>query len=699
MASEDITIGLVGAGYIAGWHADALRMVPGVRLAAVCDPSRSAADALATAHGAQAFDSLEEMLQAGVCDAVHILTPPALHAPLTIAALEAGLHVLVEKPFATSTTEAQAMQKAAEKAGRRLGVNHNFLGLPSYHRLRRAMADGLIGRVDQAAIHWHFPLQPLRTGPFGLWMLQSRDNLMLELGPHLHAFAHDLFGPLHDIDCRLLRPVTLPTGCTLPQGWRVQARAGDTELTLSASLTEGADDRSVTLRGVAGRARLDFAADTLIVQRGNASDIILNPLRAEMTQAGVHLREGARNAWVQLRSLNRRQPYALGFEGVFNAFYGAIRSGAAAPKSIDANGAVAVMQDIDALRASLPPAPARPQPAAPATGVPDALVIGGTGFLGRELVRQLTAKGQHVAVLSRARANPFAGMEGQVTMIAASLQDEDALAKAMSGIRTVYHLAKAEAQSWDTYLKNDVEVTERLARAALQAGVARFIYTGTIASYDASNPAQTITEDTPFGDMSARNLYARSKALCESRLMALHRDRGLPLVIARPGIVVGAGGPFQHWGIGRWHGAGAVRIWGNGRNKLPFVLNEDVAQALVLMSDKEGIEGQSFNLVGPPMLSARDWFAAIAQQTGTRISVAGGNLTLFWAGDMVKFTLKRHVLRRGGLTRPQLRDWRSRAHLAQFSNARACAELGWVPEDDRARFQRRAIDAQALFGF
>lgn len=700
MTDKELRVGLVGAGYIADWHASSLHRVPGVRLVGICDPALSAAEALASSHGARAFSSLSEMMAAVQCDAVHVLTPPHLHAPLAIEALEAGAHVLVEKPFATSLAEAEAMCAAAGKAGRRIGVNHNFLGLPAYQRLRQAMQDGLIGRVDQASVHWHYPLQPLRTGPFGMWMLQSAENLMLELGPHLHAFVQDLFGPMEDVDLRLIRPVTLPTGRVLPQGWRVQGRAGVTEVTLSVSLTEGADDRALRLRGVAGSAELDFAKDRLILSRGNASDIIVNPLRVELAQAGAHLREGLRNAFVQARSLNRRQPYALGFEGLFGGFYRALRKGAELPDACSGVAACAVMREIEGLRGCIPERYRR-ELAAPvmASGKPDALVIGGTGFLGRELVRQLVAEGQRVGVLSRAKSNPFAGLEDRVTLVTAGLQDEAALRDAMAGMGCVYHLAKAEESSWDGYLKNDVAVTERLARAALGAGVGRFIYSGTIASYDASNPAQVITEDTPFGDMAARNLYARSKALCEERLLALHRAEGLPLVIARPGIVVGPGGPLQHWGIGRWHGAGAVRIWGNGQNKLPFVLNEDVARGLVLMAGAEGVEGHSFNLVGPPLLSARGWFDAIATQTGTRIEVAGGNLTAFWAGDQVKYALKRYVMGRKGATRGSLRDWRSRAHLARFSNRAACEGLGWQPEADAARFVARAIAPEAMFGF
>ncbi|MDD7971438.1 NAD-dependent epimerase/dehydratase family protein [Roseinatronobacter alkalisoli] len=699
MPQRELTVGLVGAGYIAQWHANVLAQIPGVRLVGVCDPAVTAAQGLAQAHGAQAFDSLDAMMATCGCDAVHILTPPHLHEPLALQALGHGAHVLVEKPFALSVSSARAMVDAARGADRRIAVNHNFLGLPAYRRLRAAMDQGVVGRVDQARIHWHFPLQPLRTGPFGLWMLQSPENLMLELGPHLHAFAYDLFGPLQDMSLRLSRPVTLPTGVELPQGWCVQGRAGGTEITLSASLVEGADDRSLSLRGAAGAARLDFASDTLIIDRANTSDIVLNPLRAEVARAGAHLREGLRNAAVQARSLNRRQPYALGFEGVFAAFYSAISRDEPVPAAFCGESAVAVMQDLEHVTAQLPARPAaRPAPAADPSR-PEVLVIGGTGFLGRELVAQLAAAGKRVGVLSRARANPFAGLDGQVQMVAASVHDRDALQQAMAGVECVYHLARAEEATWDGYLKNDVGVTENLARAALGAGVKRFVYTGTIASYDASRPERTITEDTDFGDMSRRNLYARSKALCEARLLALHRSDGLPLVIARPGIVVGPGGPLQHWGIGRWHGAGAVRIWGNGRNTLPFVLNEDVARALVLMAQKDGIDGQSFNLVGPPLLSAQDWFDAIAAHTGTRIAVSKGNLVLFWGMDWVKYTLKRYALGRGGLEQPLLADWRSRAHLSPFANSRACQVLGWAPEADRAAFIRKALDPQALFGF
>ena len=268
----------------------------------------------------------------------------------------------------------------------------------------------------------------------------------------------------------------------------------------------------------------------------------------------------------------------------------------------------------------------------------------------------------------------------------------------MEGIDTVFNLAKSMDKTWEAALKNDVGTAVRVAEACMEAGVKRLIYTGTIASYDMSDPKQVITEETDFGDIENRNLYARSKAECERRQMAMYREVGLPLVIARPGIVVGAGGPLQHWGIGRWHGAGAVRLWGDGTHNLPFVLADDVSDGLIRMMEQDEAVGKSFNLIGEPMLSGRDYFDAIHDRLGARIQVSSSSLEALWLSDGVKFGLKRYALRRKGVVRPSLADWRSRAHLSQFDNSYPKQVLGWKPEADREKFLTAAIDQAGLFG-
>ncbi|MEP1255416.1 MAG: Gfo/Idh/MocA family oxidoreductase, partial [Alphaproteobacteria bacterium] len=247
-----IRAALLGAGYIADWHAGAILATPGVDLVAVCDTSQSAAVALAETYGIAPYSDLTTMLEAGICDAVHIVTPPQSHRALAETCLNAGQHVLVEKPVALSGPDTQAIHDAAQTAGRIFSAGHNFLGTPGYERLRTAHETGQLGRVAAAEINWHFPLAPLRSGPFGLWLLRDPNNLLLELGPHLFAFAVDLFGPLDIEHVSLSKSIALPGDTTRPQSLRILAKAGDVAVTINLSLVETMDDRSLTLHGSTG---------------------------------------------------------------------------------------------------------------------------------------------------------------------------------------------------------------------------------------------------------------------------------------------------------------------------------------------------------------------------------------------------------------------------------------------------------------
>lgn len=696
--SKVTRVGIIGAGYIADWHADAIAATAGAELVCVVDPNTAAANAFGAARGVEVFGSVGEMLAAGACDAVHILTPPDSHFAVAQECLAGGLHLLVEKPVALSQAEVAALNATAKAKGVQLAAGHNFLGLPSYNRLKAKLATGELGRVCDAQINWCFPLAPLRAGPYGLWLMRDTRNLLLELGPHLFAFCQDLFGSPEILHLELSCPVALPDGRIRPQSWRILARAGEVDITFHIALTETYDDRSVTLRGSSAMARLDYANDTLVVAGSNASDLVLNPLRRALGQSWAYMREGGVNALRQLVSLNQRAPYGLSFAGMCDEIYGAIAENRALKARFSAESAEAVMGAIEAVLERLPAEAPRKTPRGKPK--PTALVIGGTGFIGRALTRRLAEGGTHVRVLSRGRIGPFEDIADKVETVAVSLRDEAALCAAMQGIKEVYHLAKSDDKTWEAALENDVAVTERIARAAHAAGVSRLVYTGTIASYDMSDPAQSITEETGFGpDMAARNIYARSKAECERRLMALHRDKGLPVTIARPGIVLGAGGPLQHWGIGRWHGAGAVKIWGNGKNTLPFVLRDDVVEGLILMARTPAALGESFNLIGEPMLTARGYFAAIHETLGAKILLSNGPIWAFYAADAVKFFLKTKVLRRKGLARPSYADWKSRAHLSPFDTRKPKRVLGWQPEADRAEFVRKAVTEAGLFGF
>ena len=697
-----MNVGFLGAGYIAAWHAEALKRVEGARLSAVCDLSENAAASLASAFGAEkTYTTLDAMLADPAIDAVHVLTPPQAHVDPARAIIAAGKHLFVEKPLALTRIEADALDVEARANNVKLGVNHNFLMLPSYERLRRDVDRGVIGAIDAFSAAWRFTLPPMRSGPFGLWMLREPTNILFEIAPHVFAFAADLFGDIDVTDVTLRYPIETPGGGVCYQGWRISGVAGETALTLDLSFIEGDDDRSVSVRGLGASARVDYAQDTYELRKAAMGEIVIAPFAAEAGLGAQRLKNAVSNAARQLSSLNSLAPYGLSITRACQSFYRSIADATPVDDRLSAARAAsaigAIEQTAAKARAQIPPRTEIVAPASPPS--PQVLVIGGTGFIGRRLVERLADDGVAVRVFSRGRGAGFERPDGRVSVFTGDLKSPTDLAAAMDGVETVFHLARADEKTWDGYLKNDVAVTRGIGEACLAAGVKRLIYTGTIDSYDAGQPDRPITEDTPFDEnLEERNLYARSKAACEAVLKELEAQKGLNLVIVRPGIVIGKRGPLQHWGVAMWRGATACTLWGDGRNILPFVSVDDTADGLVRAMTTENIDGRSFNLIGEPMLTARDYFAEIEKANGVKMRAEPTPIWKYFAMDVAKYWAKRLLARKKNLTRPTLRDWRSRAQLSPFRNDAAKDALGWAPQADREAFVHETIVDANLFG-
>ena len=700
MTNPRLRVGLLGAGYILDAHAKALRCLPNVDITAVCDVSRSRAEAAAQAHGiAGVYTDLAEMLSSGV-DAVHVLVPPQLHVDLTRQILEAGVHAFVEKPMGLSSAACDELAVLADARGVQLGVNHNFLFLPSYERLRQQVRNGTIGSLDHVDLRWLYPLGLIQFGPYNNWMLRAEANLVFELAPHLIAFLLDLVGPLDDLQAKASLPIELPGNQRVFRHWSVTGHRGATGVSLELSVRPGQPDRSVRLRGYAASAELDFERDTLRVDESHSNSALFDALGTSR-RARVALRKQARaNFRRQFVATLKKRPAANPFLGSIArsvaAFYEGIATGAMDERLTGRFGAEVIRtceRIVTDAGAATAPRPA-PTPVAPANGKATVLVVGGTGFIGKRLVRDLLAAGHGVRVLSRSRASALYGLEGLGVEIAeGALRDRQAVDRALEGIEVVYHLAKADGQRWADYLENDVEPTRVLAEAALAAGVRRFVYTGTIDSYDSASAAKTIDNTTPVDPaIVRRNHYARSKAACESLLMDLHRDKGLPVVIFRPGIVIGEGCPPAHWGVGMFHSDTRVQYWGDGNHKLPFVLVDDVASALVLGMDKPGIEGQSFLLTDAPLLSAREYVAALSKAAGTVVRAVPTPIWKFFLVDLVKEAAK-NAIRHANRKRPSWHDWACRSHAARYDNRQTCEVLGWRPAGVREVMEEKGVAA------
>ena len=183
MASKNILrVAIIGTGFGAV-HARAYNKHPRVELVAVAGRDAKKTKAFAKEHGiAAAYSDWREMLATERLDAISIVTPNALHEEMSIAALQAGCHVLCEKPLAPTAKAAKRIIRAAKSARKQLAVNFPFRFDPCLCEVKRLIDSGALGRIYYLKSRWLRP-RGLPTGWFSE-AAQSGGGALLDIGVH-----------------------------------------------------------------------------------------------------------------------------------------------------------------------------------------------------------------------------------------------------------------------------------------------------------------------------------------------------------------------------------------------------------------------------------------------------------------------------------------------------------------------------------
>ncbi|MFD0680685.1 MULTISPECIES: Gfo/Idh/MocA family protein [unclassified Paenibacillus] len=241
-----LKIGVIGCGSIARKrHLPEYALLPNVEIAAFCDPNEERANEMATLYGAAAYTDYRELLRHEGLDAVSVCTPNALHAPISIAALEAGKHVLCEKPMAVSAEEGEAMIAAAEKAGKWLMIGHNQRLMLPHRKAKEILASGVLGRVltfrsafghggpetwsIEGAEGWFFKKELAFIGAMGDLGVHKADLLRYLLGEEIIEVG-GFVGTLHkqntDVDDNAVCVLKTESGVigTLAASWTYKAK-------------------------------------------------------------------------------------------------------------------------------------------------------------------------------------------------------------------------------------------------------------------------------------------------------------------------------------------------------------------------------------------------------------------------------------------------------------------------------------------
>ena len=544
--NRPLRVAFVGAGQMARHHLSAISRLQATQIVGVHDRVTPRAEEFAAVAQAPAFPSIDAMCVEARPDVVHVCTPPAMHFAAARAALDRGAHVYVEKPFALTTADAEALLSLARVRGRLVCAGHQLLRDRAFlDVMGRAAALGRIVQVDS-----HFAFRPA--------------GVTAHLGPRAMAaqlvdiLPHPLYALVGVLERHAAHGLPVELAWTHATATDVQAilRAGDVVGRLSVSLCARPVASSLTILGTSGSLTCDFVRSN-VIGAGNpgteALEKILNPMV-----------EGVQLVSRTALSLGRRLSSGTSYPGLAEtiaSFHQAIRDCSVSP--ITPDHLLQVTRLFEQLVAHVDAAACRSQPShARAPRLDKAALIavtGARGFLGSRVVR----------ALDRARGigrTPDADRPPAVEWVTADLSgaiSPDALA----GVDVVVHAAAETSAGYEGHQRNTIDATRNLLHAMHSARVTRLVLVSSLSVLrPPRTPWECQDERTPRAD-DARALgpYVWGKSQQEALVEREGPALGIQIRIVRPGALIDWNDPelpglMGRRLFGRWH-LGLGRPW------------------------------------------------------------------------------------------------------------------------------------------
>ena len=198
---KKLNFGIIGCGRIAYKHAEAIKKNEKANLLYVCDIIEERAVDYKNKYGAERyFTDYHEMLEMPDLDVVNICTPSGMHAEMGIAAAKAGKHVIVEKPMALSSIDADALINACDENGVKLAVCFQNRFNPPVQKLRRALEEGRFGKLTHASavVRWFRPQDYYDQAPWrGTWAMDG--GCLMNQSIHNIDLLQWMMGPVESV--------------------------------------------------------------------------------------------------------------------------------------------------------------------------------------------------------------------------------------------------------------------------------------------------------------------------------------------------------------------------------------------------------------------------------------------------------------------------------------------------------------------
>lgn len=238
------------------------------------------------------------------------------------------------------------------------------------------------------------------------------------------------------------------------------------------------------------------------------------------------------------------------------------------------------------------------------------LVIGGTLFIGKALVRRLLDAGDDVTILHRGRHNPF---EGETQELHGDRNDGPAVADLIrgKGFEVVYD------NVYDWQRGTTAEPVEQAARAC-DDQLTKYVFMSSVAAYGSG---ENVAEDAPLAPPDFEDVYCRNKADTERMLFRLHAESGFPSTTLRPPYIYGPENPFyrEQFFFDRILAGRPIIVPGDGTREMQFVLVDDLATAAIEAGRRDAAAGKAYNVAQERAITQNEFVAAAGEACGRKV--------------------------------------------------------------------------------
>jgi predicted dehydrogenase/nucleoside-diphosphate-sugar epimerase len=689
---------LVGAGFIAGVHAEALREVGTAVAWAITDLNPEASRRLANRWSIpNVFATLDEAIASGQIDCAHVLTPPDYHFDVVMSLLRARIPVLVEKPLAATSSQCEALVREAESNGVTLGVNHNLLFFPAYQRLESEIGRGALGEVLSIDYSYSVQLRQLAARQFGHWMFRDPTNLLLEQAIHPLSQIVGMVGNIEHVAAEAAAPLEISKGRALYPSFLATLRRGSVPTRLNFAVGRSFPFWQVRVECSDGVGIADMTNNrAFFYKRTRWLEPVDQFLSGGQTASQILANSGrnlSKFALSTSRLLPRSDAFFAGMRNSIRSFHDALQKGKTPRSSARFGSDLVLLCERIAESASFATNTVK---RVQTGGTFDVAVIGGTGFIGSHVIEQLLARGHRVSVLARNLQNlPDLYESDRVVLVPGDARNRADVERAIGSAKFVVNLAHGGGGETFEALRNAMMgSTENVARVCVERGINRLVHIGSMASLYLGNANDVVTGSSAVDPRwEHRADYARAKAEADLFLLAQASGGNLPVHILRPGVVVGRGGIPLHGALGFFNNDQHCLGWSRGQTPMPFVLVDDVADAIVRALLTTRTLQRTYNVVGDVHLTAREYFKELARALRRPLKFHPQSPMSLWLKETGKWAVKRLTGRKNA--RPTLHDFRSRTLVARFDCSDVKSDLEWVPEADVQAFIRRGIEVYA----